>query len=164
MSEHTRLLKLAGTCNNYQSFITLASLREKGQSPHGWEQYLSTLKDFRCKSSYFIVNANFNTNSHFGSLSGMSKEDNSSNYSEFFTSSLMVTMSIMITSTTFIEERLVKMAHANTKLTRNHWQEKSANNIPHEQGWGTCTKYNWVKLRTYSFFKDCISRWCTTCI
>ena len=47
-NEHTHLLKLTGTCNNYWSFITLASLGAKGQNPHSRKKKrLSTLKDFR---------------------------------------------------------------------------------------------------------------------
>ena len=48
----------------------------------------------------------------------MSKEDNSSNQSDSFTSFFEVTMLVMTTNTTSIEEQLVEMTHVIAKLTK----------------------------------------------
>ena len=48
----------------------------------------------------------------------MSKEDNSSNQSDSFTSFFEVTMLVMTTDTTSIEEQLVEMTHVVAKLTK----------------------------------------------
>ena len=105
----------------------------KGQSPHGWEKYLSILKDFGDEPPYFVVNANSNTNSHLGSPIGMSKEVNSSNYSNSFISSFAMTMPIKTIGTTSIEEQLAEMTHVITKLTKTIEEERSTNSILHEQ-------------------------------
>lgn len=55
---------------------------------------------------------------HFGSLIGMSKEDNSFNHSLSFTSSFVVTMLRMTIDTMSIEEQLAEMVHAINKLTK----------------------------------------------
>ena len=48
----------------------------------------------------------------------MSKEDNSSNQFDSFTSFCEVTMLVMTTNTTSIEEQLVEMTHVIAKLTK----------------------------------------------
>lgn len=87
------------------------------QSSHGWEKCLSKLKDSRDNSPYSVVDSNSNTDSHSGSPTKTSKEENSSSHFDFFTSSFLVTMLVMTTDTTFIEEQLAKMAYAIAKLT-----------------------------------------------
>ena len=106
------------TCNSYQPLITLASLGAKGQSPHSWEKHLSTLKDSRDKSPYFIVDVNSSTDSHSRSPIRMSKKDNSSNDFDFFTYSFIMTILVMTIATTSIEEQLTDIARAIAKLTK----------------------------------------------
>ncbi|KAL6322748.1 hypothetical protein AAG906_018629 [Vitis piasezkii] len=48
----------------------------------------------------------------------MSKEENYSNRSDSFTSPFSMTMSVMATGTTSVEEQLAEMAHAIAKLTK----------------------------------------------
>ncbi|KAL6313583.1 hypothetical protein AAG906_006951 [Vitis piasezkii] len=48
----------------------------------------------------------------------MSKEENYSNHSDSFTSSFLMTMPVMATGTTSVEEQLVEMARAIAKLTK----------------------------------------------
>ena len=99
--KHTCLIK--ETCNNYQPLIALASLGKKGQSPHCWEKHLSTLKDSKDKSPYFVVDVNSSTNSHSRSPTRKSKKDNSSNDSDSFTYSFTMTVPIKTIGTTSIE-------------------------------------------------------------
>ena len=104
-SEHTSLLKSVEMHNKYQSLITLASLGEKGQSPHGKENHPSTLKDFGDKSLYSIVDVNSKISSYFGSPTRRSKGNNFSNHSDSFTSSFSVTMLVMTTYATFVKKK-----------------------------------------------------------
>ena len=48
----------------------------------------------------------------------MSKEENYSNHSDSFTSPFLMTMSVMATGTTSVEEQLAEMARAIAKLTK----------------------------------------------
>ena len=72
------------------------------------------MKDFRDKSLHLIDDAN-STN---GSPIGVSKQNNSFDQSNSFTSSFSVAISVMATSTIYMEEQLAKMARAITKLTK----------------------------------------------
>ena len=117
-SESVCLLKLVRTCDEYQPLITLVSLGAKSYSPRCREKLPSTLQDFRDKSSCFITNANSSTDPCFGSPTEMSNKENYSNHSEYFTFPFLMTMSIMTTDTTSIEEQLAEMARAIAKLTK----------------------------------------------
>ena len=55
---------------------------------------------------------------HSGLPTGMSKEENYSNHFDYFISPFSMTMSIMATDTTSIEEQLAKMARAIAKLIK----------------------------------------------
>ena len=48
----------------------------------------------------------------------MSKEENYTNHSDYFTSPFSMTMSVMATDTTSVEEQLAEMACAIAKLTK----------------------------------------------
>ena len=85
ISESTCLLKLVRMCDEHQPLITLVFLGAKSHSPRSKGKLPSTLKDFGDKSPYSIIDANSNTDSHFGSPTGMSKEENYSNHSDSFT-------------------------------------------------------------------------------
>ena len=113
-SEHTCLLKMVGTCDNYSPFITLAFFRVKVQSLHGREKCSPTLKDSRDESFFSIVDVNSNTNS----LIRMSKVDNSSKHFDSFTSSFLMIMLVMTMNTTSVKEQLIKMTHVIAKLTK----------------------------------------------
>ena len=54
----------------------------------------------------------------------MSKEENYSNHSDSFTSPFSMTMSVMATDTTSVEEQLAEMACAIAKLTKKTVEEK----------------------------------------
>ena len=58
------------------------------------------------------------TGSYSGSLTRMSKEENYSNRSDSFTSPFSMTMPIMATDTTSINEQLAEMARVIAKLTK----------------------------------------------
>ena len=96
----------------------MASLGAKGHSPHSREKLPSTLKDFGDKSPCSVTDANSNTRSHSELPTRMLKEENYYNRSDSFTSPFSITMSIMTTNTTSVEEQLAEMAHAITKLTK----------------------------------------------
>ena len=97
ISEFACLLKQVRTHDEYQTLITLVSLGAKSYSPRHRGKLPSTLQDFGDKSSCSITNANSSTNSHSGSSTGMSNEENYSNHSDSFTSPFSMTMSVMAT-------------------------------------------------------------------
>ena len=66
-SKYTHLLKTTRMHDSYQLIIILAYLGIKSQSLHSREKHISTLKDSGNKSPYSVVDANFNTDSHFRS-------------------------------------------------------------------------------------------------
>ena len=72
------------------------------------------MKDFEDKSLYFIVDASSTTCSPIGEL----KQNNPFDHSSFFTSLFLMTMLVMATSITSVEEQLVEMACAIDKLTK----------------------------------------------
>ena len=109
-SEHTHLLKTKRANDNYQPVITFAFLGAKGQSSHYKEKHHSTMKDFGDKSLYSVVDVN----SRIGSPTGMSKRDNSSDQSNFVTSSFLVTMPVMVIGTTSVEQQLAEMSSLNS--------------------------------------------------
>ena len=117
-SESACLLKPVRMHDEHQPLITLVSLGAKSHSPRSMGKIPSTLKDFGDKSPYFITDANSSTGSHSGSPTRMSKEKNYSNCSDPFTSSFSMTMSVIATDTTSVEEQLAKMARAIAKLTK----------------------------------------------
>ncbi|KAJ9678800.1 hypothetical protein PVL29_020866 [Vitis rotundifolia] len=118
ISESACLLKQVRTHDEHQPFITLVSWGAKSQSPRSREKLPSTLQDFGDKSPCSVTDANSSTGSHSGSPAGMSKEENYSNHSDSFTSHFSVTMPVMATGTTSVEEQLAEMAHAIAKLTK----------------------------------------------
>ena len=93
-------------------------LGAKSHSPRSRGKLPSTLQDFGDKSPYSTTNANPSTGSHSRSPTGMSKEENYSNHLDSFTSLFSMTMSVMTTDTTFVEEQLAEMAHVIAKLTK----------------------------------------------
>ena len=117
-SESACLLKQVKTRDEHQPFITLVSLGAKSHSPCSKGKIPSILQDFGDKSICSVTNANSSTNSHSGSSTGMSNEENYSNHSDSFTSPFLMTMSIMATDTTSLEEQLTEMARVITKLTK----------------------------------------------
>ena len=106
ISESTCLLKLVRMCDEHQPLITLVFLGAKSHSPRSKGKLPSTLKDFGDKSPCFVIDANSNTSSHSRSPTRMSNEENYSNCFDSFTSPFSMTMSIMTTNTTFVEEQL----------------------------------------------------------
>ena len=98
--EFAYLLKLVRTCDEHQPLITLVSLGAKIHSPHSRGKLPSALRDFGDKFPCSVTDANSSTGSHSGSLTRMSKEENYSNHSDFFTSLFLMTMPIMKTGTT----------------------------------------------------------------
>ena len=96
----------------------MASLGAKGHSPHSREKLPSTLKDFGDKSPCSVTDANSNTRSHSELPTRMLKEENYYNRSDSFTSPFSMTMSIMATNTTSVNEQLAEMTRAITKLTK----------------------------------------------
>ena len=112
------MLKPMRTRDKHQSFITLASLGEKGHNPYSKEKLPSIPKDSRDKSPYSVIDANSNIGSCSRSPTGMSKEDNYSNHSESFTCHFLMIMSIVAMSFISLEEQLVEMARAIAKLTK----------------------------------------------
>ncbi|KAJ9690994.1 hypothetical protein PVL29_013252 [Vitis rotundifolia] len=118
ISEFVCLLKQVRTRDEHQPLITLVSQGAKSQSPRSREKLPSTLQDFGDKSPCSVTDANSSTGSHSGSSARMSKEENYSNHSDFFTSPFSVTMLVMATGTTPVEEQLAEMAHAIAKLTK----------------------------------------------
>ncbi|RVX05212.1 Retrovirus-related Pol polyprotein from transposon RE1 [Vitis vinifera] len=106
------------TRNEHQPLITLVSLGTKGHSPRSRGKLPSTLQDFGDKSPCSITYANSSTGSHSESPTGMSKEENYSNHSDSFTSPFSMTVSVMATGTTSIEEQLEEMARVIAKLTK----------------------------------------------
>ena len=117
-SESTCLLKPVRTRDEHQPLITLVSLGAKSHSPHRRGKLPSILKDFEDKSHFSITDANSNTSSHSGSPTRMSKEEKYSNHSDSFTSPFSMTMSVMATHTTSIEEQLAEIACVIAKLTK----------------------------------------------
>ena len=117
-SESTCLLKPIRTHDAHQPFVSLASLGAKCHSPCSRGRLPLTLKEFGDEFSWSITDANSSTSSHSESLTKMSKEENYSNHSNSFTSPFLMTMLVMATDTTSIEEQLAKMARAITKLTK----------------------------------------------
>ncbi|WJZ90005.1 hypothetical protein VitviT2T_009183 [Vitis vinifera] len=117
-SEFACLLKQVRTRDEYQPLITLVSLGAKGHSPRSRGKLPSTLQDFGDKSPCSITDANSSTGSCFGSLIGMSKEENYSNHSNSVTFPFSLTMPVMAMGTTSVEEQLVEMARAIAKLTK----------------------------------------------
>ena len=105
-------------CDEHQPLITLVFLGLKSHSPHSKGKLPSTLKHFGGKSPYSVINANSSTDLHFGSPTGMSKEENYYNRLDSFTSPFSMSMLVMSTGTTFVEEQLVEMAHGIAKLTK----------------------------------------------
>ncbi|KAJ9698757.1 hypothetical protein PVL29_007694 [Vitis rotundifolia] len=117
-SESACLLKSIRTHDKHQPLITLASLEAKSHSPRSRGKLPSALRDFEDKSPCFVTDANSSTNSHSRSLTGMSKDENYSNCSNSFTSPFSMTMLVMATDTTFVEEQLTEMARTIAKLTK----------------------------------------------
>ena len=118
ISESTCLLKSVRMCDEHQPLITLVFLGLKSHSPHSKGKLPSTLKHFGGKSPYSVINANSSTDLHFGSPTGMSKEENYSNHSDSFTSPFSMTMPVMTIDTTSVEEQLAQMARVIAKLTK----------------------------------------------
>ena len=58
------------------------------------------------------------TGSYSKSPTRMLNDENYFNRSDFFTSPFSMTMPVMVTGTTFVEEQLVEMAHTIAKLTK----------------------------------------------
>ena len=75
-------------------------------SPYSKEKLPLALKDFRDKSPCYVTDANSSTSLHSKSPIGTSKEKNYFNRSNSFTSPFLMTMSVMATSTTSVEEQL----------------------------------------------------------
>ena len=96
-SESTCLLKLVRTHDKHQPSIILASPRAKNHSPHSKGKLSLALKDFEDNSPCSITDTNSSIDSHFGSPTGTSKEENYSNRSDTFTSPFSMTMSVMAT-------------------------------------------------------------------
>ena len=117
-SEFACLLKLVKTPDEHQPFITLVSLGVKSHSLRSIGELPSTLQDFWDESPCFVTNVNFSIGLHSRSPIGMSKEENYSNHSNSFTSSFSITMPVMTTDTTTVEEQLADMARAIAKLTK----------------------------------------------
>ena len=117
-SESACLLKLVRTHDEHQPLITLASLEVKSHSHRSRGKLPSTLRDFGDKFPCSVTDANSSTGSHSGSLTRMSKEENYSNRFDSFSSHFSMTMSIMATDTTSIEEQLEEMARVIAKLTK----------------------------------------------
>ena len=103
-SESTCLLKSIRTHDAHQPFVTLASLGAKCHSPCSRGRLPLALKEFGDEFSWSITDANSSTSSHSESLTKMSKEENYSNHSDSFTSPFLMTMLVMVTDTTSIEE------------------------------------------------------------
>ena len=106
ISKSACLLKLVRTCVEYRPFITLASLGVKSHSLRSRGKFPSALKDFGVKSLCSVTYANSSIGSHFGSPTGMSNEENYSNRSDSFTSPFLMTILVMTTNTTSVEEQL----------------------------------------------------------
>ncbi|KAJ9693467.1 hypothetical protein PVL29_012302 [Vitis rotundifolia] len=117
-SEFACLLKQVRTRDEHQPLITLVSLGAKSHSPRSKGKLSLALKDFGDKSPYSVTNANSSTSSHSRSPIGMSKKENYSNHSNSFTSPFSMTMPVMATGTTSVEEQLAEMARAIAKLTK----------------------------------------------
>ena len=94
------------------------SLEAKSHSPRSKGKLPSTLQDFGDKSPCSVTEANSSTGSHSGSPTGMSKNENYSNHSNSFTFPFSMTMLVMATGTTSVEEQLAEMAHVIAKLTK----------------------------------------------
>ena len=117
-SKSVCLLKPVRTHDEHQPLITLASLGAKMHSLYSRRKLPSALRDFRDKSSCFVTDANSSTDSHSEYPTGMSNEENYSNRSNSFTSLFSMTMPVMATDTTSVEEQLAEMAHGIAKLTK----------------------------------------------
>ena len=117
-SESACLLKQVRTHDEHQPLITLVSLGAKSHSPRSKGKLPSTLQDFGDKSPCSVIEANSSTGSHSGSPTGMSKKENYSNRSNSFTFPFSMTMSVISTDTTSVEEQLAEMARAIAKLTK----------------------------------------------
>ena len=90
----------------------------KSRSPHSKGKLPLVLKDFRDKSSCFVTDTNSSTSSYSESPIGISKEENYFNRFDSFTFHFSMTMPIMVTDTTTIEEQLAEMARTIAKLTK----------------------------------------------
>ena len=117
-SESAYLLKQVRTRDGHQPLITLVSLGANNHSPCSKGKIPSILQDFGDKSICSVTNANSSTNSHSGLSTGMSNEENYSNHSDSFTSLFSMTIPVMKTDTTSVEEQLDDMARAIAKLTK----------------------------------------------
>nr|CAN78422.1 hypothetical protein VITISV_037779 [Vitis vinifera] len=117
-SESACLLKQVRTHDEHQPLITLVSLGAKSHSPRSKGKLPSTLQDFGDKSPCSVIEANSSTGSHSGSPTGMSKKENYSNRSNSFTFPFSMTILVMATDTTSIEEQLAEMARVIAKLTK----------------------------------------------
>ena len=117
-SEFACLLKPVRTHDEHQPLITLVSLEARIRDPRSRGKLPSTLKDFRYKSPCSVTNVNSSTGSHSESPTTMSKEENYSNCFDSFTSPFSMTMPIMATNTTSVNEQLVETTRAITKLTK----------------------------------------------
>ena len=117
-SESACLLNPVRTCDGHQPLITLVSLGTKSHSPRSKRKLSLTLQDFGNKSPYSIIDANSSTGSHSGLPTRMSNEENYSNRPDSFTYSFLMTMTIMATDTTFVEEQLAEMTCVIAKLTK----------------------------------------------
>ena len=105
-SESACLLKPVRTHDEHQPLITLASLEVKSHSPHSRGKLPSALRDFGDKFPCSVTDANSSIGSHSESPTGMSKEENYSNRSDFFTYPFSMTILVMTTDITSVEEQL----------------------------------------------------------
>ena len=96
----------------------MASPRAKNHSPRSKGKLPLALKNFGDKSPCSVTNTNSSTSSHSGSPTRMSNEENYSNRFDFFTSPFLMTMLVMATDTTSVEEQLAEMTHTIAKLTK----------------------------------------------
>ena len=104
--------------HNHQPLITLASLKPKGQDPHGKEKHPSKPKDFRDKSFYFIVNVNSSIDPSSESPIMISRENEPSICFDSLTFSFLVTMLAMSIDITSANEQIDEMTHIIAKLTK----------------------------------------------
>ena len=118
ISEFACLLKSVRTCDEHQPLITLVSLGAKSHSPRSRGKLTSTLQDFRDESPSSVTDSNSSTGSYSELPAGMSKKENYSNRFDSFTSPFSMTMLVMATGTTSVDEQLVEMAHGIAKLTK----------------------------------------------
>ena len=164
--DFTYLLKLVRTHDEHQPCNTLAFLGTKSHSPHSKGKIPLALKDFKDKCPCSITNTNSSIGSYSGSPTKTSKKENYCNHSNSFTYPFSMSMPVMATDTTFVEEQLVEMAHPIAKLTKivenNDMQIISLiKMLRHKYK----IRMSRVKSRTQPSSECCISsRWCTTCV